>query len=71
MADILVIDDDDDLRDTLRAMLEGAGHTVYEARNGLEGVACCQTHSIALVMTDLLMPDQEGIETIQQLRALD
>jgi len=47
MADILVIDDDDDLGDTLRAMLEGAGHTVYEARNGLEGVACCQTHSIA------------------------
>jgi len=71
MADILVIDDDDDLRDTLRAILEGAGHAVYEARNGLEGLAWCQAHSIALVITDLLMPDQEGIETIQQLRALD
>ena len=46
MADILVIDDDDDLRDTLRAMLEGAGHTVFDARNGLEGVACYQMHSI-------------------------
>ena len=46
VADILVIDDDDDLRDTLRAMLEGAGHTVFDARNGLEGVACYQMHSI-------------------------
>src|SRR5882724_7053381 len=46
VADILVIDDDDDLRDTLRAMLEGAGHTVFDARNGLEGVAFYQMHSI-------------------------
>jgi PleD family two-component response regulator len=71
VADILAIDDDDDLRDTLRAILEKGGHTVHEARNGREGVACCQAHSIALVITDLLMPEQEGIETIRQLRVLD
>ena len=71
MADILVIDDDDDLRDTLRAMLERGGYTVHEARNGQEGLAWCQAHAIALVITDLLMPEQEGMETIRQLRALD
>ena len=71
MADILVIDDDDDLRDTLRAMLERGGYTVHEARNGREGVACYQARSIALVITDILMPEQEGIETIRHLRAMD
>ena len=71
MADMLVIDDNDDLRDTLRATLERAGYTVYEARNGREGFACCQAQPVALVMTDLLMPEQEGMETIQQLRAMD
>ena len=71
MADILVIDDNDDLRDTLRAILERAGYTVHEARNGREGFACCQAQPVALVMTDLLMPEQEGMETIQQLRAMD
>ena len=71
MADILVIDDDDDLRDTLRAILERAGYTVHEARNGREGCAYCQAQPVALVITDLLMPEQEGMETIQQLRAMD
>ena len=44
---------------------------MHEARNGREGFACCQAQPVALVITDLLMPDQEGIETIRQLRALD
>jgi len=70
MVDILVIDDDDALRDTLRAILEEGGYTVHEARHGREGVACCQARPIALVITDLLMPEQEGLETIQTLRAL-
>ena len=71
MADMLVIDDNDDLRDTLRATLERVGYTVYEARNGREGCACCQAQPVALVIPDLLMPEQEGMETIQQLRAMD
>ena len=70
MACILVIDDQDELRETLRAILEEGGYEVREASNGREGIACCQTHTIALVITDLLMPEQEGIETIQQLRTM-
>jgi len=71
VADILVIDDNDDLRDTLRAILERVGYTVHEARNGREGFACCQAQPVALVITDLLTPEQEGMETIQQLLAMD
>ena len=41
-----------------------------EARNGREGIACCQKDTVALVLTDLLMPEQEGLETIQQLRTM-
>ncbi len=70
MACILVIDDDEALRGTLREILEEGGYEVREASNGREGIACCQTHTIALVITDLLMPEQEGIETIQQLRTM-
>jgi len=70
VADILVIDDNDELRGTLREILEGGGYEVHEARNGREGVACCQAQPIDLVITDLLMPEQEGLETIQQLRTL-
>ncbi len=70
MADILVIDDDDELRDTLRAILEAAGYTMHEARNGREGIACCQAYPIAMVLTDLLMPEQEGIETIRQFQTM-
>ena len=71
MACILVIDDNDELRVTLREILEGAGYEVREASNGREGFACCQAHAIDLVVTDLLMPEQEGLETIQQLRTME
>ena len=56
MAYILVIDDNDELRGTLRAILEEGGFEVREARNGREGIACCQKDTVALVLTDLLMP---------------
>ena len=71
IATLLVIDDDEEeLRGTLRAILEERSYAVHEARHGREGVACGQTHTMALVMTDLVMPKQEGIETMQQLRTL-
>jgi CheY-like chemotaxis protein len=44
---------------------------VYETRHGREGVACCEAHAIAVMLTDLLMPEREGLETIQHLRAMD
>src|SRR5262249_50928853 len=68
VAAILVIDDDADTRDFLKATLETAGHQVTVAGNGMEGVQAFHKKPADLVITDLFMPDQEGLETIKQLR---
>lgn len=68
MADILIIDDDRQMRRLLRRILTGAGHTVHEAENGRAGVELFERQPAALVITDIVMPDMEGIETIVSLR---
>jgi two-component system, chemotaxis family, chemotaxis protein CheY len=68
MGYILVIDDDPDLRQTMRRILERGGHTVQEAENGLAGLRMVEREPPLLVVTDLLMPEKEGIETIMELR---
>jgi CheY-like chemotaxis protein len=68
MALILVIDDMASMRDLVRRMLERAKHTVIEAEDGERGLAVFAQQGPALVITDLLMPKKEGIETIQQIR---
>ena len=68
MADILLIDDDESFRGMLRRLLTRAGHTVVDCGDGKKGVALFRQNPTFLVITDLIMPDQEGIETIIQLR---
>lgn len=68
MARILIIDDEAALRRTMRRMLAGTGHEIVEASNGAEGLAVLQERAVDLVITDLVMPDKDGIETIQILR---
>ena len=68
MGVILLIDDDQKLRRTLRRVLESAKHEVLEAAEGRTGIKLFQEHSPALVITDVIMPEQEGIETIVELR---
>ena len=68
MAHILIIDDDELFRESLVLMLEQLGHSVVEAANGLQGMACFELEAFDLVMTDLVMPEQEGIETILKIR---
>ena len=68
MVCILLIDDDDDFRRMLRTALEQDGYVVEEARNGHEGSRCYRTAPADLVILDLLMPQQEGLETIRALR---
>ena len=70
MARILVIDDDPGMRDFLDEALTAAGHEVFSAANGREGVVLFRAHPAELVLSDMLMPEQEGFETIQQLRAI-
>lgn len=68
MALILVIDDDPDTLDLLKGTLEGAGHEVIVAPNGRVGVQVYRERRPDLVVTDLFMPEQEGLETIKQMR---
>ena len=68
MAHILIIDDDELFRESLVLMLEQLGHSVVEAANGLQGMAWFELEAFDLVMTDLVMPEQEGIETILKIR---
>jgi two-component system response regulator (stage 0 sporulation protein F) len=67
IASILIIDDDEQIRALLRQVLEKAGYTVIEARNGEEGLRLFRQTPPALVITDLLMPDKDGLEVIMAL----
>src|SRR5262245_1629923 len=65
---ILVIDDEEPVRAVLRQMLEKEGYKVEEAPDGAVGMSLLQDHPIDLVITDLFMPEKEGIETMREVR---
>lgn len=65
---ILVVDDDPGVRDVIRSMLESAGYAVLAAENGREAMKILKAARVDLILTDLVMPEQEGIETIKALR---
>jgi CheY-like chemotaxis protein len=67
---VLVIDDEAALRLTMRKMLEAAGHEVVEAENGRVGLEVFRRLPTDVVVTDIIMPQKEGIETIRDLRAI-
>lgn len=68
MSHILIIDDDEQIRSLLRQMLERAGHRVTDASNGNEGLERFRAVPADLVITDLIMPEKEGVETLVELR---
>ncbi|MGE3539222.1 MAG: response regulator [Candidatus Tectimicrobiota bacterium] len=68
MPRILLIDDEPYVRDVLRRFLEHAGYEVVEAPNGREALQQYDSIPIDLIITDLLMPEQDGLEIIQALR---
>lgn len=65
---ILVVDDDAGVREVIRAMLESAGFSVSLAVNGREAVSMLESSTYDLILTDLVMPEQEGISTIKEIR---
>lgn len=68
MARILIIDDDVKFLKMFRQMLERAGHEVMEAPNGKIGVRLFREEQAELIITDLFMPEKEGIELIMELK---
>lgn len=68
VAIILVVDDDSRLRRSLTAILDGAGHHISVACDGEEGWALLQTQAFDVVLTDVYMPEMDGIGFINQIR---
>lgn len=67
-ADILIIDDDGQMRRLLTRVLHAAGYSVREAEDGRGGIDEFRRQRPMLVISDIVMPDIEGIETIRTLR---
>ena len=68
MARILVVDDEELARFTIRDILETAGHEVVEAANGNEAIAFQKANPCDLMITDIIMPEKEGVATIIELK---
>ncbi len=68
MKRILVIDDEELMRSFLRDLLEGEGYEVIIAGDGEEGLALFEINSIDLVITDIIMPVKDGLDTILELK---
>jgi CheY-like chemotaxis protein len=68
MTHILLIDDDEQFRTMLRQLMERNGYEVTEASGGKEGIRLYRESPTDLVITDLIMPGKDGIETIQELK---
>jgi CheY-like chemotaxis protein len=67
-ATILVVDDEPDIRFLVRMLLEGKGHRVLEANDGVEALAMMQNQHVSLIVTDYMMPRMNGEELVAQLR---
>jgi signal transduction histidine kinase/CheY-like chemotaxis protein len=65
---IVVVDDDLPVRTFIQKTLEEGGYKVHVGANGRDAVALCAEKPVDLVLTDLVMPEQEGIETIRFFR---
>ena len=68
MARILIIDDEPQIRSMLRLMLERDGYEVVEAPDGMEGIRAYRRKPADLIITDLIMPNKDGIGMIIELQ---
>jgi CheY-like chemotaxis protein len=67
---VLVIEDDDGIRSLVCQMLERGGYDTVEAVNGVDGMDALRTSRIDVVLTDVIMPQQSGTDTIREIRKL-
>jgi CheY-like chemotaxis protein len=68
MPSILIVDDEDQIRQLIRTTFEEAGYRVAEASNGRDALEQYRLQPADVVITDILMPDQDGLECITVLR---
>ncbi len=70
MASILAVDDSTSMRQMVTLTLKGAGYDVTEAKDGLEALSKAKSNRFSLVITDVNMPNMDGITLTKELRAL-
>ncbi len=68
MATVLVIDDEQEARELWRDLLAAEGHDVQTAETGNEGLEAALERAFDVIVTDILMPEKDGIETLMELR---
>jgi CheY-like chemotaxis protein len=68
MPRVLIIDDEPEIRTLVQHVLNGAGYETVQAGDGREGIALLRKDPADLIITDLIMPGQEGLETIMEIR---
>jgi two-component system cell cycle response regulator CpdR len=68
MPRILIVDDERDIRKMLRELLEFHGYEVVEAEDGRAGIRVADETLPHLIITDIIMPEQEGLSTIRELK---
>jgi DNA-binding NtrC family response regulator len=66
---ILIVDDEPGIRELLSMILESAGHSVVVAEDGVEAPKVMAAREINVVITDLLMPERDGLEFITEIRS--
>lgn len=69
MQTILIIDDDESVRRFLHIVLQEAGYKVLEAENGKVGLRLAEITKLHLVISDIFMPEKDGIETVMELKS--
>lgn len=67
MVKVLVIDDEKDVREMARRTLESEHHTIFEAADGIDGIKAFQEHQPDVVVTDIIMPNADGLEVISRI----
>ncbi|HEY1111000.1 MAG TPA: response regulator [Opitutaceae bacterium] len=67
---ILLVDDSDPLREVMAAALEHDGHRVLQAADGKAAIALLRANRVDLLITDVVMPDQDGLVTLQLARKM-
>jgi len=68
---VLVVDDEQDIRESLELLLSTEGYSVSLAQNAAEGLARLENHAYDLVLLDLMMPDKSGMEVLAEVRLRD
>ena len=71
MANILIVDDAQDIRANLKKILEKENHAIFEADNGYDCLKIIHNNNIDLVILDIFMPEKGGIDTLMEIKSLD